>query len=468
MEALNQWSVSPVVTDRSGHTLLRIVGSDDQWRQPVPLDEISPWMVQATIAVEDERFRLHPGVDPIAIVRATGQNILNRDIVSGASTITMQVCRMMDKRPRTVKAKTVEAFRALQLECILSKEEIIEKYLNIAPYGGNIRGVESASRIYFGKRARDLSLGEAALLTGLPKSPTAYRPDRYPETARMRRSTVLRRMAELDMITEEQRAAADAEPVFMAGPIREHAAPHAAWLALQRRQEGGRTTIDIHIQREVERLAEDRARLLPEGTDQAVVVIEIQSGDIVALLGSSDYWDTVDGQVNGVLARRSPGSALKPFIYAAAFEARRLRPDSVVYDVPIERAGWSPRNFDRTFSGELTAAEALRRSLNVPAIRCTIAPRPWNSWMVLRPLKPPAAIGSRLRILSPAPGSTFIALSGRAVIRPTATADKYLVWFLNGKMLNEAKRLELPGGHYELLCVNGRGQSSRANFTVQY
>lgn len=367
LKRLERWPASPLVTDRNGREMLRVVGDDEQWRFVVPLERISPRLIQATIAVEDERFLMHGGIDPLAVLRAVGQNASGFRVVSGASTLTMQICRMLDDRPRTFAAKTIEALRALQLESIYPKRRILETYLNIAPYGRNIRGVEAAARAYFGKSAEQLSLGEAALLAGLPQSPTRLRPDRSPEKARTRRETVLRRMAELGMIDEQQRALASSEPIPTAVCKNPKAAPHAAWLALQRLG-GGRTTIDLSLQTEVERLVARHRPSLPPDCDAAAVVIDILSGDILAMVGSADADHPRHGQVNGCTARRSPGSALKPFVYAAAFEERRLAPDSIVHDILIERAGWSPSNFDRTFVGDLPAADALRRSLNVPAI----------------------------------------------------------------------------------------------------
>ncbi len=212
-EKLEQWPASPTVTDRDGGVMLQLVGDDDQWRFPVPLDEVSPWLVQATIAVEDERFRVHPGVDPVAVVRAAGQNASEGRTVSGASTLTMQVCRMIEPQPRTWSAKAVESFRALQLDAARSKNEVLEIYLNVAPYGRNVRGAEAAGLFWFAKHARDLSLGEAALLAGMPQSPSRYRPDLHPQRAADRRATVLRRMLEVGMISQQQHDIAAAEPV---------------------------------------------------------------------------------------------------------------------------------------------------------------------------------------------------------------------------------------------------------------
>ena len=367
-ERLERWSVSPTVLDAKGRPMVTIVGPDEQWRYPVVMADVSPWLVQATIAVEDERFYHHPGVDPLALLRALGQNLLAGRIVSGASTLDMQLCRMMDNRSRTLPAKGIETFRALQLDRLMSKEQILETYLNVAPYGGNLRGVEAASRKYFGKRAGDLSLAEAALIAGLPQSPSGYYPDKHLEAALKRQRVVLQSMFGCGLITAQQLQEAQSNPTPICESPHARYAMHVCSLALSRRPSGGQTTIDLDIQEQLENLAHGHLLGLPDNTELAVVVINVAQSAIVAMLGSGDPNDPVDGQVNGVLARRSPGSALKPFVYAAAFEAGRLDGQSIVYDVPIVRGAWSPSNFDKTYSQEITAADALRRSLNVPAI----------------------------------------------------------------------------------------------------
>ena len=367
---LDRWMPSPRVVDRHGQPLLQLVGSDDQWRLPITLNDMSPWLIQATIAVEDERFRSHVGIDPIAVLRAVGQNLGSGRAVSGASTLSMQVCRMMNDQPRTWRAKIIESFRALQLERELSKETILETYLNIAPYGGNIRGVEAASFAYFAKRAKDLSLAEAALIAGLPQSPSRLRPDRHMTRAKARQQIVLRRMVECGYITASQATQATSQPLVLSNGLRTspQATDHAAWFALQRRPLGGKTTIDHALQREVQRLASEHISTLPSGSDAAAIIIDIATGDLLAMLGSAAPQPSVTSHVNAATARRSPGSTLKPFIFAAGFEAKRLNESSLLHDIPIERAGWSPSNFDRTFSGSVTVADALARSLNVPAI----------------------------------------------------------------------------------------------------
>ena len=371
-ERLDRFGQSPSVSDRCGGVLLELVGSSGQWRSAVALEEMSPLLRDATIAVEDARFYEHVGVDPWAVGRAVWQNARHGGVVSGASTLTMQVCRMMDDRPRTFRAKTIESFRALQLERLHTKDEILALYLNMAPYGGNLRGVERASLAYFGKPAARLSLGEAALLAGIPQSPERLRPDRFPEAAKRRRAVVLGRMESAGMITSAQRWQAQSEPVVLRSAAHADAqALQLAWMALARRSGGGQTTIDPAMQLLAYEAVQHYAATLPQGSDIAVVVIDIQSGELRALIGSADVTDPVDGQVNGALARRSPGSALKPFIYAAAMEAGRLNRETLLDDEPIRRDGWEPGNFDRRFHGEVTAAQALQHSLNVPAILVT-------------------------------------------------------------------------------------------------
>lgn len=391
LELLSEWPTSPRVTDRHGEVLFATVGRDEQWRQPIPLSDMGEWLPAATIAVEDERFRAHPGVDPLAITRAVGQNLAQRRVVSGASTLTMQLCRMMydrgrPDRPRSFVNKAVEAFRALQLEAHATKDEILEHYLNVAPYGGNLRGVEAAARRYFGKRARDLALSEAALLAGLPQSPERLRPDRYPDRALARRNHVLRRLLDTGQIDIDRFERARTMPLALVGTGDAGAgrddpsaagrasaalsslAPHAAWYALSQRPLGGAITLDLDLQRALlARVSEWRAGL-PSTADLAIVAIDIATGDVLAWIGSAEPSDPRDGQVDGVIARRSPGSSLKPFLYALAFDRGRLAPDTLVPDRPIERGAWRPENFDGEYSGSVSVAEALRRSLNVPAI----------------------------------------------------------------------------------------------------
>jgi len=603
-EQLDRWPASPVVTDASGGPLLMRVSADDQWCTPVSLDEVSPWLVQATVAVEDERFFSHPGVDPIAVVRAVGQNAAAGRTVSGASTLTMQVCRMIEDRPRTLRDKAVETVHALQLERMRDKRQILAAYLNMAPYGGNIRGVGAAARVYFARRPADLTLGEASLLAGLPQAPSRFRPDRNLDAALERRKTVLRRMVELGMITEAQRTIAADEPVTIRPRRRTLRAPHAAYLALQRRPRGGRTTIRPDIQAAVERAVADHARTLPAGSQVAVVVIDIDAAAIVAMVGSLDADDPRQGQVNGATARRSPGSALKPFIYAAAFrvsaadalrrslnvpailvteavgidrciglltsagvalpsdarargglalavgaievtlldltnayatlgrggvycparlfadEPRRSRkavaPNvcAAVSDV-LSTARRRPRGMQDLRDGDVpwfmwkTGTSAARRDawavghngkfavgvwagrfagtgrveyvgaraaepllatlMAAGELRSDTPPAPPKPIAVRHPIAPPAPLAPEPRILAPSSGDTFVAVTGKALVRPRANRPADLAWFLNGRLLTARRpmRLELGPGGYELRCVDRTGRAAVVRFSVR-
>ena len=406
---LTQWAVSPVVNDTSGHRMLGLVSRQDTWRLPVPLEAMSPWLIDATIAVEDQRFFRHSGVDPLAVLRAVKQNVRARRVLSGASTLDMQVCRMMEGRDRTLTSKLIESFRALQLNRLKSKQEILTLYLNVAPYGSNIRGVEAAAQLYFAKQARDLTLPEAALLAGLPQAPTRYRPDRHLARALKRQHVVLDRMFEEGMISRQQQAEARAFPLAVERQVFEQRANHASWWALAKRPQGGHTTMDLDIQGPVEQMVQDQIKSLPIDSEMAVVVIDIPRAAVKAMVGSGNLLDPVDGQVNGAMARRSPGSALKPFIYAAAFEAGRLNRDSIVYDLPIERGGWSPENFDRQFRGPVTVAQALRWSLNVPAILVAEAMGPARCGGVIE------SVGISLPSNAPARAGLALAVGGLEV-----------------------------------------------------
>jgi penicillin-binding protein 1C len=409
-EKFGQLESSIRVTDRSGRLMMEQIGRDGQRRRPVSLQEISPWLTQAVVAIEDERFESHGGVDLCAVFRAVGQNVWARRTVSGASTITMQLCKMLDERPRHWRSKFVEAFRAVQLEQHRSKSEILLEYLNLIPCGGNLRGVEAAAQAYFGKSAAELSLAESALIAGLPQSPNRYAPDRHPEAALRRRDSVLRRMRELNQITPVEYEEALREPLSVRSrAVQSPAATHAAWMALSMQPRGGQTTIDLDLQRQVEAIVHDHVATLPEAADAAVVVLDVERGEILALVGSADEHDHRDGQVNGATARRSPGSALKPFLYAAAFDAKRLSPDSIVDDIPIERAGWVPENFDRTHRGQIAASEALRQSLNVPAITLT------EGLGLPRSLGVLASVGLRLPIDAESRGGLAVATGGLEV-----------------------------------------------------
>lgn len=360
-----------LVVDSESGVLLDVVGLDEQRRLPISLADAGPYLPNAVIAAEDTSFRDHQGIDPGAVLSSLWANLRAGRTVRGASTITMQVVGLRLKNPRTYPGKAVEAFRALQLEARHDKDEILEAWLNSAPFGANLVGVEAASRAWLAKAASECTLSEAALLAALPNSPERLRPDRFPEEACARRDLILKRMLMAGVITDQEHAQAVSDVVL----IRDRKAyandQHVGWLALERGARGRvlRTTIEPEVQAILTEATREHARELPKESDIAIVLVDLEESSIVGLIGSSWYHDPRDGQVNGAMARRSPGSALKPFVYAAAFESHRLAPDSIVSDDPIELAGWRPRNIDDAFLGPITAAEALRESRNTPALR---------------------------------------------------------------------------------------------------
>jgi len=388
-EKLQSYPAARVVLDRDGNELRAARHDADVLCRPIRFEETGPWVVPALVAVEDKRFYSHHGVDPLAVGRALWQDITARRIVSGASTITMQVVRLIEPRPRTVRAKLIESFRALQLERPLTKRQVLEQYLNRAPFGSDLVGIEAASRRYFDKPASELSLSEAALLVGLPQSPSRLRPDRYPERARQRRNVVLARMHACGFIDSSQRENArrqDIRCVERRGEIR---APHFSELVLARypSRDPLRTTLDERLQRIAEEsLRRHSGRLKMDGVfNGAIVIIDVRAAAVCAMVGSPEFWDEAhDGQVNGATSRRSPGSALKPFVYAVAFDRGYCTPATVIGDVPMTFRGYRPENFDREFLGLVTVRDALASSLNIPALRAAEQVGPQNVLAMLR------------------------------------------------------------------------------------
>ena len=364
---------------------MRLGPHDTDCRLFYRADPDRDWICRAVVSAEDQRFWRHCGVDPLALGRAICQNIVHRRVVSGASTLSTQVVRLLRPRHRTVWTKAVEMFRALQLEALLDKRAILEQYLNRAPFGANLVGIEAASRRYFAKEPQDLSLAEAALLAGLPQSPSRLRPDRFPERARRREAYVLDRMVADGALAPEQREAALAMPVALRRDAYPFRAPHFCELVLEalaspdaaRATECAghlpniRTTLDPALQRLAEEtLRRQAAALKLDGVfGGAVVVIELKSGAVRALVGSPDYADAAHaGQVDGATALRAPGSALKPFAYALAMDQGRLTPATMLADVPRAFKDLAPVNFDGEFHGLVPAQAALVLSLNIPAL----------------------------------------------------------------------------------------------------
>lgn len=369
---------STLVFDREGKVLRAFTSTDDQWRLQTELEQISPVLRKYLVFYEDRWFYYHPGFNPVALVRALVQNLKSGRIISGGSTLTMQIARMIEPKERTWYNKAFEIFRALQLEQRFRKNELLEIYFNIAPYGGNIEGVAAASWLYFGKEPSRLSPGEAALLTVLPNSPSQLRPDLAPDQARRARDKVLKRLFDRQVISAGDYLEAVAEKIPVARREWPFRAPHFSRESTNRYSQEARiyTTLDYDLQVFLEALlAAEVTKLKREGiTNAAAVVIDNQTHRLVAAVGSAEFFSVQDqGQVNGYLAPRSPGSTLKPFVYALGLEKGLITPEHYVEDVPVVFSGYSPENYDRTYSGLVSAKEALQRSLNVPAVNLLAA-----------------------------------------------------------------------------------------------
>ncbi len=363
--------VSRVLLAGDGAALRVTRTRDDKIRLPVRLADVDPRFLRMLLAYEDRRFAWHPGVDPLALVRALGQWVVSGQVVSGASTLTMQVVRLLEPRPRTLAAKLLEMLRALQLEAHLSKDEILEHYLTLAPYGANLEGIRAASLAWLGKEPANLTDAEAALLVVLPQAPGRLRPDRYPERARAARDKVLRRAAALGLLTRREVALGQRDDV----PARRRPLPfHAVHLAdrLLADPPGAsvRTTLDASLQIRAEALAAAYAASAGPRTGAAVLVVEHRAAMAArAWVGGPDYLSRPRlGAVDMVRAIRSPGSALKPFVYGMAFDRAIAHPDTRILDAFRRFGNYAPNNFDGRYRGAVSAADALRLSLNVPAV----------------------------------------------------------------------------------------------------
>ncbi|WP_300263819.1 penicillin-binding protein 1C, partial [Bradyrhizobium sp.] len=365
--------VSTTIVDRHGKLLRAYAMADGRWRLPVDARaNVDPGYLRLLLAYEDQRFYAHHGVDPLALGRAAFQLATRGHIVSGGSTISMQLARLMEpRRQRSLYAKLRQIVRAIELERQLGKDEILNLYLALAPYGGNLEGIRAASIAYLGKEPKRLSLAEAALLVALPQSPETRRLDRYPDAARAARDRVLDRMVEEHEVGAEDARQAKAVAVPKLRKPMPILAPHAADQALAVMKDAPvvRLTLDAGLQKVLEPLARDRATALGPNISVGIVVVDNDSGDVLAHVGSADYFDEARaGQVDMTRAVRSPGSTLKPFIYGLAFEDGFVHPESLIEDRPIRFGSYAPENFDMTFQGTVPVKRALQLSLNVPAI----------------------------------------------------------------------------------------------------
>jgi len=365
--------VSTTIVDRNGKLLRAYAMADGRWRLPADAKTaVDSGYLKLLLAYEDRRFWSHGGVDPLALGRAALQFGSSGHIVSGGSTITMQLARLIEpRRERSVYAKLRQMVRAVQIERQLSKDEILDLYLALAPFGGNLEGIRAASIAYFGKEPKRLSLAEAALLVALPQSPERRRLDRYPEAAHAARDRVLARMVENDVVSKDDAAQARAAAVPRLRKPMPILAPHSADAAMAAVKDTPliKLTLDSALQKTLEALARDRAVAQGPNISVAIIAVDNESGDVLARVGSSDYFDERRaGQVDMTRAVRSPGSTLKPFIYGLAFEDGFVHPESLIDDRPIRFGSYAPENFDMTFQGTVPVRKALQLSLNVPAI----------------------------------------------------------------------------------------------------
>ena len=360
---------SPVALDRRGAWLRALPVEDGRWRIRADLERTDPAFVKRLIAVEDARFWIHPGVDPLAVARATASAAVTGQVTSGASTLTMQTSRLLTPRPRTVPNKLVEMVRAVQIEARLSKREILALYLTLAPYGGNLEGVRAASLSYFGHEPSALTPGEQALLIALPQSPEARRPDRRPAQAKTARQEVLAKMVRAGALSSLEADEAASEPIPGRSPFPALAWHAAGELARQARADEASvvSTLDASLQARLEPLVQRAAAAQGPAASAAVLVVALDGRAVRASVGSGGL-DRPGGWIDMTRALRSPGSALKPFIYAMAFERGIAAPDTRLADAPARFADYQPENFDRVFHDEVTAREALTHSLNVPAV----------------------------------------------------------------------------------------------------
>jgi penicillin-binding protein 1C len=360
----NATSASVEVKDAEGRLLRAFATPDGRWRLTTKAEDVDPQFLRMLVAYEDQRFYDHHGIDPIALSRAALQLLTSGRIVSGASTLSMQVARLIEPRTdRSLRAKFLQMARALQIERRLDKAEILDLYLNIAPYGGNLEGVRAAGLAWFGKEPRRLDTAEAALLVALPQLPERRRPDRFPEAAKQARERVLQRLAVSRVVGEGEAERAALSTVPSRRIDLPAYAPHLAQVARAKLPQSREinTTLRLPVQREMEALAKRAAEKLGPRVSVAIVMADSRTGEIIAEVGSPDYLDTARrGWVDMSQAIRSPGSTLKPFIYGLAFENGLVAQETIIEDRPADFFGYRPRNFDMQYQGDVSVRQALQ------------------------------------------------------------------------------------------------------------
>ncbi|MEM9062078.1 MAG: penicillin-binding protein 1C [Pseudomonadota bacterium] len=361
--------ISATALDREDRLLRAWQVGDGIWRLPATHDRVDQGYLAQLIAYEDGHFYRHGGVDPVALVRSAAQAVWYRRLVSGASTITMQVARLLQGRTtRSFAGKLSQIRLALALERRFSKQHILDLYLTLAPFGGNLEGIRAASLTWLGKEPHRLTPAEAALLVALPQSPEARRPDRFPERLRAARNRVLDRIAKKGVISRESADAARSERI----PNRRIPFPQFALHETDRiriEAQSVALTLDRDLQAPLERLISDHAATLPPFASAAMIVADHRTGEVLASIGSPGIQETMRGGfVDMTRAVRSPGSALKPLIYGMAFEAGIAHPESIIDDRPSSFGQYRPTNFDGQYRGPVSVRTALQLSLNIPAV----------------------------------------------------------------------------------------------------
>ncbi|WP_035707394.1 penicillin-binding protein 1C [Niveispirillum irakense] len=454
---LSRWQGrSAQVLDANGGLLRPFPTAEGSWRLETRPDQVDPLYLDMLLLVEDGRHGWHPGVDPLAVIRAGGQALRHGRIISGASTLSMQAARLLSPQPRTFRAKLEEAARALQLHRRLGAEGVLSVYLTLAPFGGPLEGVRAASLSWFGREPAHLSPAQSALLVALPQSPERLRPDRFPAAARAARNRVLDRAAAAGLIAADVAAAAKAEPL----PTRQSPlpllAPHLAERLVAGAGPGAviRSTIRPDLQRGLEALGRAHLARLEAGGDLAILVLDNRDRRLLAHLGSGDWQRR---QLDLSRAVRSPGSTLKPFIYALAFDDLSLHPGTLIDDAPQRFGDWLPRNFDHDFHGMVTAREALQRSLNVPAVQVLERVGPARMAALL------TASGANLSLPPAAEPGLPLALGGVG-IRLTDLAMLYAALADDGKVRPIQTRLDGPTAGPAGRLVGG--PAARATLTI--
>lgn len=370
-----------VIYDAHGAILREPAGDDGQRAEWVTLDDVPRTLRAAVVESEDHHLGLHPGVDPVGVVRAVWLDLKARRAVSGASTLAMQLARLTYGLPRTPWGKLQQAVLAVHLQAQLGSDGVLEAYLNLAPYGRDVRGVKAASRAYFGKPLRDLTMGEQVALACLPRGPSHYDPYRHPQRLLRRRGHVVELMAKRGVLSAEDVEQASKGKLHLVPFQRAFRAPHASALAyFEASERSGAlpsrvyTTLDPTLQDVAQQACRSAVRKLADAaaTDCAAVVLRASTSEVLALVGSPDFRSPDGGQVNAALALRQPGSALKPFVYGLAFERGRS-PASTIDDLPTQLTApfgtFTPRNYDGRFHGRITLREALANSYNIPALK---------------------------------------------------------------------------------------------------